>query len=108
MQEEEYPSQAVQRGTIVRSNRIDRLGAVLDASKDPETGEVYYTCFFIPNTAPGLYRRNIAMNSPDVSLDEIQGVIMEESEYDLTYYFMVGPINLEELDIYQVPGEYML
>ena len=98
---ERYP-EAVPLGTVVRSKTLNRLGVVTDAFYDKED-LLHYSCFFIPHTAPGMYHRNLMDNS-----DEVHGLMIEESEFDLIYYLMIGTVNLEELDIYHVPGDLVL
>lgn len=99
---ERYPKEAVPLGTVVRSKNLNRLGIVTDAFYDKEN-LLHYSCFFIPHTAPGMYHRNLMDNS-----DEVHGLMIEESEFDLIYYLMIGTVNLEELDIYHVPGDLVL
>ncbi len=98
-----YPSSAVPRGTFVRSKALDRLGVVTDAFLDD--GEIIYTCFIIPNTAPGLYYYNLMNKDTD---DTVHGMMTEESEFDLIFYLMIGPVDLDEIDIFHAPGEIML
>ena len=100
----DYPPEAVGLGTIVRSIPLDRLGVVTDAYKD-DRGVIFYNCFFIPHTSPGMYYRNL-LNS--AHSDEVHGIMIEESEFDLIFYLMIGKIDLEELDIFHVPGELVL
>lgn len=98
-----YPKLAVPLGTIVRSKKLNRLGVVVNAFYDEER-VLNYTCFFVPHTAPGMYHRNLINNDND----EVQGIMYDETEFDLIFYLMVGKVNLEELDIYHVPGELVL
>ena len=100
----EYPKEAVSPGTLVRSVRLDRLGVVTDAYYD-EDDIINYVCFIIPHTTPGMYYRNIVNESFG---DEIQGIMIEESEYDIIAYLMLGRVDLEELNIYHVPGEIVI
>ena len=51
-----------------------------------------------------MYHRNLINNDND----EVQGIMYDETEFDLIFYLMVGKVNLEELDIYHVPGELVL
>jgi hypothetical protein len=94
----EHPEEAVPLGTLVRSTKLNRLGIVTEAYYDEEK-VLNYSCFFMPNTAPGMYYRNLMSGEK-----EIQGIISEETEFDLIFYLMVGKIDLEELDIFHVPG----
>lgn len=98
-----YPSQAVPRGTFVRSNNLNRLGVVTSAVIQDK--QIYYTSFFFPNTAPGLYHYNL-MES--VSDGTVHGMLAEESEFDLTFYLMIGPLDLEEIDFFDIPGEIVI
>ena len=99
----DYPEEAVPLGTIVRSIKLDRLGVVTDAFYDKDV--LHYECFFIPNTAPGMYYRNLMNNG---QADEVHGLMAEESEFDLIFYLMMGKVDLEELDIFRVPGVLVL
>tara|TARA_B100001113_G_scaffold347645_1_gene340353 strand:- start:536 stop:844 length:309 start_codon:yes stop_codon:yes gene_type:complete len=98
-----YPSQAVPRGTFVRSKALDRLGVVTDAFVEDE--EIIYTCFIMPNTAPGLYHYNLMNKNLD---DTVHGLMTEESEFDLIFYLMIGPVDLDEIDIFHAPGDLIL
>ena len=98
-----YPSQAVPRGTFVRSKALDRLGVVTDAFIEDE--EIIYTCFLMPHTAPGLYHYNLMSKSLD---DTVHGLMTEESEFDLIFYLMIGPVDLNEIDIFHAPGDLIL
>ena len=95
-----YPASAVPLGTLVRSKKLNRLGVVTDAILDKE-GIHYYTCFFIPNTEPGMYFRNLMKHTSH----DVHGIMIEESEFDLIFYLMMGTVDLDELDIFYVPGE---
>lgn len=97
-----YPKEAVPLGTLVRSKSLDRLGVVTDAFFD-EDDLLIYSCFFIPNTTPGMYFRNLM----DVG-DELHGIILEESEFDLIFYLMMGTVNLDELNIFHIAGELVI
>ena len=100
----EYPKEAVLPGTIVRSKELDRLGVGMDCSiNDDESFD--YTCFFIPNSSPGMYYRNL-INSNHT--DELHGIMDEASEYDLIFYLMIGRVDLEEMDIYHIKGDLVL
>ena len=93
-----YPDQAVPRGTFIRSKSLDRLGLVIDALIEDD--QIYYTCFLIPNTAPGLYYYNLMNKNND---DVIRGMMTEESEFDLIFYLMIGPLDLDKLDFLHDP-----
>jgi hypothetical protein len=32
----------------------------------------------------------------------------EESEFDLIFYLMIGPVDLDEIDIFHAPGDLVL
>tara|TARA_R110002110_G_scaffold8165_3_gene40911 strand:+ start:6769 stop:7077 length:309 start_codon:yes stop_codon:yes gene_type:complete len=98
-----YPPQAVPRGTFVRSNSLNRLGVVTSAVFQDK--QLYYTSFYFPNTAPGLYHYNLMARNDDGT---VHGLVAEESEFDLTFYLMIGPVNLDEIDFYDMPGEIVL
>ena len=97
-----YPTHAVPRGTFVRSKSLDRLGVVTHAVLEDE--QIYYTCFMMPNTAPGLYHYNLMDKSDDI----VHGLMIEESEFDLIFYLMIGPLNLDEIDIFHTTGELVI
>ena len=98
-----YPSQAVPKGTFVRSKALDRLGVVTDAFVEDK--EIFYTCFLMPHTAPGLYHYNLMSKNVD---DTVHGLMTEESEFDLIFYLMIGPVDLDEIDIFHAPGDLIL
>jgi hypothetical protein len=98
-----YPPTAVSLGTLVRSKKLNRLGVVTSATLDKENVH-HYTCFFIPNTEPGMYFRNLMKHTND----EVHGVMIEESEFDLVFYLMMGTVDLDELDIFYIPGDLVL
>jgi hypothetical protein len=95
---ENYPKEAVLPGTIVRSTQLDRLGVVMDCYINDDQS-FNYTCFFIPNTSPGMYYRNIVNGN---YTDETHGIMADTSEYELYFYLMIGRVDLEEMDIYHV------
>jgi hypothetical protein len=97
-----YPKEAVGPGTIVRSKNLDRLGIVTDAFYN-DNKSIDYTCFFIPNTAEGMYYKNLLTKDLD-----LHGLMAEENEFDLIFYLMIGKVDLEKLDIFHVPGELVL
>jgi hypothetical protein len=98
-----YPNEAVPRGTFIRSKKLDRLGVITDAVIEDE--QIYYTCFVMPNTAPGLYHYNLMNKSDD---DTVHGMMIEESEFDLLFYLMIGPLDLDEIDIFHASGELVI
>jgi len=52
-----------------------------------------------------MYYRNLMNND---QADEVHGLMAEESEFDLIFYLMMGKVDLEELDIFRVPGDLVL
>ena len=96
-----YPKEAVPLGTFVRSKTLDRLGVVTDAFFDEEVeNKLIYTCFLFPNTAPGRYYKNLLNKD-----SEIHGILIEESEFDLIYYLMMGHVDIEEMNIFHITGD---
>ena len=95
-----YPSNAVPLGTFVRSKALNRLGVVTDAFTEDKP--IYYNCFIMPNTAPGLYHYNLMNKDTD---DTVHGIMTEESEFDLIFYLMIGPMDLDEIDIFYASGD---
>ena len=97
-----YPHKAVPRGTFIRSKKLNRLGVVTDAILEEK--QIYYTCFMMPNTAPGLYHYNLMKRDDDT----VHGLMIEESEFDLIFYLMIGPLDLDEIDIFNTTGELVI
>jgi hypothetical protein len=100
-----YPSEAVKPGTVIRSIRFDKLGIVTDAFE--EGGIIYYTCFLIPNTSS---RNALSLNS-GYSVNNrsgLDGLLIEESEFDIICYLMIGRVNLDNVGFYQTTSDIML
>jgi len=93
--EDEYPADAVPLGTMVRSKKIDRLGVIVDGFYEDEL--IVYTCLFIPNTVPGSYYHNLLLGDNGVT----NVVVREESEFDLIYYLMLGPVDVDNFEFFQ-------
>tara|TARA_R110000850_G_C9605508_1_gene429199 strand:+ start:175 stop:501 length:327 start_codon:yes stop_codon:yes gene_type:complete len=93
--EDEYPAEAVPLGTIIRSKKIDRLGVIVDGFYEGDL--ILYTCLFIPNTVPGSYYHNLLLGDNAVT----QVVVREESEFDLIYYLMIGPVDIDNFEFVQ-------
>ena len=100
---ESYPKQAVPTGTVIRSKKLNRLGVVTDAFIEDK--QIYYTCFLIPNTEPGRYHRNLMNTHMD---ETVHGILVDESEFDLIFYLMFGRVDLDEIDIFHIPGELVI
>ena len=103
---EDYPKEAVSLGTYVRSSKWNRLGIITDGfygdiDKDGQK-IIMYTVLFLPNTAPGAYHRNLLTTA---AYGNPQMFLANEVEYDLTYYLMISPANIKDIDIYTPSGE---
>lgn len=99
-----YPSNAVLPGTLVRSIKFDSLGVVTNAFE--EGGIIFYTFFLMPNTSS---KRGIQLrsNHPSDNLG-IDGFLVEESEFDIVCYLMVGRINLDNIEFFHSARNLML
>tara|TARA_Y100000592_G_C5289814_1_gene230294 strand:- start:23 stop:343 length:321 start_codon:yes stop_codon:yes gene_type:complete len=100
-----YPTDAVKPGTIVRSIRFDRLGVVTDAFE--EEGIIYYSCFLIPNTS-SKNALNLVTGYSKNNKTGIDGLLVEESEFDLICYLMLGRVNLDNVGFYHSTPDIML
>jgi hypothetical protein len=99
-----YPSEAVLPGTLIRSIKFDRLGVVTDAFE--EDGIIFYTCFLMPDTSSkrvAQFRGNNLSNSLG-----IDGFLVEESEFDIVCYLMVGRVNLDNVEFFHSSRNLML
>tara|TARA_R100000664_G_C2714345_1_gene110024 strand:+ start:151 stop:528 length:378 start_codon:yes stop_codon:yes gene_type:complete len=88
---EDYPKEALKPGTFVRSNRLDRLGFIVDAFYGEldknNTKIIVYTIFMFPE-------RNIfGSKSKGAGL----GQVSNEYEYEITAYLMLKPVNIKEV-----------
>ena len=99
-----YPEEAVSKGTYVRSIEWDLLGIVTDGFYNEINGQrvIIYTVLYFPNTQPGSYYKNIL--SSDAYMNS--GLFTNnELEFDLTYYLMIPPVEIENYEIFPAPGE---
>jgi len=105
-EEGEYPSEAVPKGTYVRSSRLNALGVVTDAFYSESYGQqiIIYSVLCLPNTRTGDYYLNI-MESPHMISKEL--FVYDETEFDLTYYLMIPPVDMDKIQIYTTSGELM-
>ena len=88
---EEYPSEALETGTLVRSIRHKRLGVITDAfygdvDKDGQKIIVYTTLLFPEGPKIG-----------DTSLAKDEYYMVNEYEYEIIAYLMLAPVNLSKL-----------
>ena len=85
----DYPKEALKPGTLVRSERLDRLGFIIDAfygELDKNgTKIIIYTIFLFPE-------RNAFAPATNNSL----GQITNEYEYEVIAYLMMKPIDIKE------------
>ena len=105
-EEGEYPSEAVPKGTYVRSSRLNTLGVITDAYYSESYGQqvIIYSVLCLPNTRSGDYYLNI-MESPHIMSKEL--FVYDETEFDLTYYLMIPPVDMDKIQIYTTSGELM-
>jgi len=103
-EEGEYPSEAVPKGTYVRSSRLNTLGVITDAYYSESYGQqvIIYSVLCLPNTRSGDYYLNI-MESPHIMSKEL--FVYDETEFDLTYYLMIPPVDMDKIQIYSTSGE---
>jgi len=101
-----YPAEAVPVGTLVRSVKFDSLGVVTDAFE--EGGVIYYTCFLIPNTSSRSQLNMGRHSTTSTNRSSIEGLLIEESEFDLVCYLMLGRVNLDNLSFFPSPADIML
>ena len=87
----DYPKEAMPLGTIVRSHRVDTLGAIMDAfygEKDADGQNIIiYTILLFPksNAFSGDFQKTG------------QYYVTNEYEYEVTGYLMMPPINITKL-----------
>tara|TARA_R100001510_G_C7653922_1_gene212433 strand:+ start:3006 stop:3323 length:318 start_codon:yes stop_codon:yes gene_type:complete len=101
---ENYPSEALLPGTVIRSIRFDRLGVITDAFEDD--GIIFYTCFLMPNTS-SKGSLNIK-NNHYASKSGLDGILVEESEFDIISYLMIGRVNLDNVEFFHPTRDLML
>jgi len=103
-EESSYPEEAVSKGTYVRSSEWDLLGIITDGFYNEIEGQrvIIYTVLYFPNTQPGSYYKNILSSGAYMNSDMFTN---NELEFDLTYYLMVPPVEIENYEIFPAPGE---
>tara|TARA_Y100000592_G_C5480497_1_gene325168 strand:- start:816 stop:1184 length:369 start_codon:yes stop_codon:yes gene_type:complete len=83
-----YPDEALPRGTLVRSNRLDSLGVITDAfygELDKNNKKIIiYTVLLFPK------KDAISQKTED------KYYLSNEYEYEITAYLMMNPINLNK------------
>ena len=88
---DEYPPEALKAGTFVRSNRLDRLGFIVDAFYGEldknNTKIIVYTIFLFPE------RTMFANKNNHNSL----GQVTNEYEYEITAYLMLKPLDVKKV-----------
>ena len=83
-----YPKEAVKPGTIIRANRLDSLGVVIDAfygelDKDNQKVIIYNVLLF-------------PQKNPITQKTEDQYYLSNEYEYEITAYLMLKPVDLKK------------
>jgi hypothetical protein len=91
--ETEYPLEALEIGTLVRSIKKDRLGMIADAyygGRDEDNRKIIvYTILLIPDKTKFSYQREIS---------EDRVYLINEYEYDIYAYLMVPPVDFMEIN----------
>ena len=102
-EDEGYPLEAVPKGNYVRSTNWDILGIITDGFYNEINGQkiIIYTVLYIPNTKLGSYYKNLLRGPAEMQEDMF---MHNELEFDLTYYTMLPPVNMEELEIVSSDG----
>jgi hypothetical protein len=102
-----YPSQAVPKGTYVRSSKWNLLGVVTDGFYSEVDGQriIIYTVLYIPNTSMGSYYKNLLTGDHHMKSNLF---VDNELEFDLVYYLMIPPVNMDEIEIFSSSGDYKL
>ena len=97
---ENYPKEAVPKGTYVRSTRLKRLGLVIDAfyGEDDLDGKriVIYTVFLFPP----FNNQSLVMNNQD------EYYVSNEYEYEIIAYLMMNPVDISNMSISYEKEEY--
>jgi len=104
--EGEYPKEAVPKGTYVRSEKWGMLGLITDGFYSEANGQpvIIYNVLYFPNTKIGSYYKNLL----DTSTERMSNLFMyNELEFDLTYYLMIPPVDMDEIEIYPSSGEML-
>ncbi len=99
-EDKKYPKEAVPPGTYVRSSKWDKLGIITDSSYSEinEQRVIIYTVLYFPNTSAGSYYKNLLQMSGEMFIDD-------ELEFDLTFYLMIPPVDMKEIEIFTPSGE---
>ena len=88
----DYPEEALQRGTLIRSKRFDRLGVITDGFygdvDEDKVATIIYTVLLFPPTS---FTAALFSDQAD------DYYISHESEYDIIAYLMMKPVNLKKL-----------
>lgn len=95
---QDYPKEAMKRGTLVRSTRLDKLGFIYDAFSDQKdlSGNdiITYSILLLPTSKP--YKQNLS----DLLLESSPKYYMtNEYEYDVIGYLMINPIDVSKLNL---------
>jgi len=100
IEDEVYPEEAVPLGTYVRSSKWDNLGIITDSFYNEVNKQqvIVYTVLYFPNTSAGSYYKNLLQMNREMFVDN-------ELEFDLTFYLMVPPLDMNEIEIYTPSGE---
>ena len=80
-----YPAEAVPVGTLVRSVKFDS-----------------------PNTSSRSQLNMGRHSTTSTNRSSIEGLLIEESEFDLVCYLMLGRVNLDNLSFFPSPADIML
>lgn len=93
-----YPVSAMPLGTYVRSQRLDRLGIIVDAFYDEEdlnnTKIIIYTILILPE------RQGIG----SVGQDPSQYYVTNEYEYETIGYLMMNPVDVSKINVFLERG----
>ena len=96
--DEPYPAGAMPLGTYVRSERLDRLGIIMDAFYSEEdldnTKIIIYTILILPE------RRGIGALGQDSS----QYYVTNEYEYETIGYLMMNPVDVSKINVFLEGG----
>ena len=99
---EEYPKEALPLGTYVRAKKHTRLGIISDAfysGQDLDNKKIIvYTILFLPEPF-------IAPSAPDFG-NRSQFYVANEYEYDVTGYLMIQPVDISDLAIVNMSGDF--
>ena len=100
-----YPENAVPKGTYVRSSKWDLLGIITDGFYNEVDNQqvIIYTVLYLPNTKPGSYYKNILDQNSHMKSTMF---IDNEIEFDLTFFLMVPPADIEDMTIYSTQGSF--